>query len=101
MNASGTYSCRLTTGQHSAPVTCAIGSETLDITSAREKQSLNYADLQDIRLLNYHLFLTTTKGELELSELGHDTESFFENLWNAYMQRSKESLFAEGTPLYN
>ena len=100
MNASGTYSCRLTTGQQSAPVTCAIGSESLDITTSRGKQSLNYADLQDFRLINYHLFLTTASGEMELSELGHDTESFFENLWNAYMHRSKESLFAEGTPLY-
>lgn len=101
MKDSGTYKCRLTVKGQSEPVTCAIGSESLDIVAARNRQSLNYADLQDFRLLNYHLILITASGEMEISELGHDTESFFENLWNAYMERSKASLFAEGTPLYN
>lgn len=100
MKDSGSYTCKLTVDRQSEPATCCIGAEGLDIAIARGRRYLDYADLLDFRLLSYHLFLTTTQGELELSELGHDTESFFENLWNAYMQRSKEALFAEGTPLY-
>ncbi len=101
MSDAGTYKCRLTVKGQSEPVTCAIGSESLDIATERGRRSLNYADLQDFRLINYHLFLSTNSGEMELAELGHETESFFEKLWCAYMERSKEALFAEGTSLYN
>lgn len=97
----GTYKCRLTINLQSEEVTCAIGSESLDFTTSRGRRILNYADLFDFRLINYHLFLITASGELELSELGHNTESFFENLWNAYMERSKEALFVESEPLYS
>ena len=97
----GKYECKLTVGNQSEQVTCAIGNESLDITSGKGKRSLNYADLQDFRLINYHLFLTTVSGEMELSELGRETETFFENLWTAYMKRSREALFVEGTPLYS
>jgi len=100
MKDAGTYTCRLTDGGLSAAATIAIGRESLAMSTPQGRRSLDFADLQDFRLLDYHLVLATSHGELELSELGYDTESFFENLWNAYMQRSKEALFAEGTPLY-
>jgi len=100
MSDSGTYKCRLTVNGQSEPVTCAIGSESLDIVGSSGRKILNYADLHDFRLINYHLFLYTDSGEMELSELGRDTESFFENLWNAYMERSMAALFAEDAPLY-
>lgn len=101
MKDSGTYECRLTVGNQSDVVTCAIGSESLDINSGKGKQSINYADLQDFRLINYHLLLITTSGKYEISELGYDTEPFFEKLWNAYMTRSREALFIESAPLYS
>lgn len=100
MNDSGTYSCKLMINGQPEPATCVIGRESLGIMAGKLLWSLNYADLQDFRLLNYHLFLKTSAEELKLSELGHDTESFFENLWKAYMERSKEALFVEGAPLY-
>ncbi len=100
MKDTGTYKCLLTANGLSEPATCAISSESLDFTTAHGRRILNYADLQDFRLLHYHLFLSTLSGDVELSELGRDTESFFENLWNAYMERSKESLFVEGESLY-
>ncbi len=101
MKDSGFYECRLTVNGQSEPVNCAIGNESLDFSSAKGQHSLNYADLQDFRLMNYHLKLFTTSGELELSELGYDTESFFEKLWNAYAQRSWEALFVEGMSHYS
>ena len=100
MSDKGTYTCLLTTDGQPEHVTCDIGSEKLGISAGKMLWRINYADLKDIRLINYHLFLTTASGKLKLSELGRDTESFFENLWSAYMARSKEALFVEGTPLY-
>lgn len=100
MSDKGTYTCLLTVDGRPEPATCAIGREMLGITAGKSLRQINYCELQDFRLRGYHLFLITNSGEIQLSELGHDTESFFENLWNAYMQRSKEALFAEGTPLY-
>ncbi len=100
MNAS-TYECRLTVGNQSEWVNCVIGNESLDFISAKYRHSLNYADLQDFRLINYRLRLITASGDFELSELGYETEAFFEKLWNAYKERSLEALFVEGTPLYS
>ncbi|MCR4817031.1 MAG: hypothetical protein K5842_07615 [Bacteroidales bacterium] len=95
-----TYSCVLTDGNQSSPVTCTIASDALDFASKNAHRHLDYADLLDFRLINYHLILTTTNGSIELSMLGHDTEPFFENLWSAYSERGKEALFIDGTPLY-
>jgi hypothetical protein len=95
------FSCRLTVGNQSEMVKCVIGKESIEFTSAKIRRSLNYAELQDFRLINYHLKLITALEEYELSELGHNTEEFFENLWIAYMKRSQEALFMEGTPLYS
>ena len=95
------YTCLLTINGQPEPAKCVIGRESLGIQAGKMPWCVNYADLKDIRLLDYRLFLTTDSGEIRLSELGRDTESFFENLWNAYMERSKEALFAEGTTLYN
>ena len=100
MSDKGTYTCQLTTNGQPEPAKCVIGRESLDIVAGKMLCCVNYADLKDIRLLDYRLLLTTASGEIRLSELGRDTESIFENLWIAYMERSKEALFAEGSPLY-
>ena len=101
MSDKGTYTCVLTVDGQPEPAKCAIGRESLGITAGKMIWNINYADLKDFRLINYHLFLMTSSGEMKLSELGRDTESFFEKLWSAYMSRSMEALFAEGTSLYN
>ena len=98
---SSTYECRLTVDNQSEVVHCTIGNESVEFTSNKGRRSLNYADLQDFRLINYHLKLMTASGEFELSELGYDTEPFFDKLWTAYKKRSYEALFIEGSPLYS
>ncbi len=95
------YECRLTVNGQSDSVNCSIGNEAIEFTSAKGRRSLDYADLQDFRLINYHLKLISASGELEVSELGHDTEPFFESLWNAYKKRSWEALFVEGASQYS
>ena len=97
---SGTYNCRINADALSGEAVCAIGREALQIKSDNKTLNVNYADLQDFRLLNYHLQLFTADGQIELSELGHQTEAFFQKLWEAYDARSREALFIEGEPLY-
>ena len=59
---------------------------------------LPFVDLLDMRLLNYHLHLTMRNGMAELSQMGYQTEDFFEKLWEAYSAKSRRSLFIEGSP---
>lgn len=81
--------------------TCSIGHESLVITTEQGLWPVDYADLLDMRLLGYRLILTTNGGDVVFSELGHDTEPFFEKLWLAFMKRSQEALFVESAPLYS
>jgi hypothetical protein len=97
----GTYQCLLTKDQLTGQGACSIGHDALEFNNAQGQIVLDYADLIDFRLPGYRILLRTTSGEVVLSELGHDTEAFFEQLWNAYMERSKESLFASGEILYS
>lgn len=97
---SGTYKCRINADALSGEAVCAIGREALNIKSGNKSLVVNYADLQDFRLLNYHLQLFTTNGQLEISELGYQTEDFFQKLWESYDARSREALFIEGAPLF-
>ncbi|MBQ4355236.1 MAG: hypothetical protein II757_01100 [Bacteroidales bacterium] len=60
------------------------------------KMRVDYADLLDFRLLDYQIVLQTRTGEWHLSKLGHETENFFEKLWQAYNQRCMEALFVRG-----
>ena len=87
--------------QQTSQVACRIGHDTLEFNNDQGQIILDYADLIDFRLPGYRIQLTTTAGEIVLSQLGHDTEAFFEQLWSAYMERSKESLFASGETLYS
>ena len=97
----GTYQCILTKDQLTGQVTCSIGHDSLEFNNDQGRTILDFADLIDFRLPGYRILLTTTSGEVVLSELGHDTEAFFEKLWSAYMERSMESLFASGESLYS
>ena len=97
----GTYQCLLTKDQLTGQVTCSIGHDSLEFNNDQGRRTLDFADLIDFRLPGYRILLTTTSGEVVLSELGHDTEAFFEKLWSAYMERSMESLFASGESLYS
>ena len=99
---SGTYNCRINTGILSDEAVCAIGQEELQFRAGNRKFNVNYADINDFRLLNYHLFLDTSSGKVEISQLGLQTEDFFEKFWQAYNARCLNALFVElqDTPLF-
>ena len=56
---------------------------------------LPFVDLMDMRLLSHRLHLAMREGEAVLSQLGYQTEDFFEKLWAAYSARSRKSLFID------
>lgn len=95
------YECRFTRGGAACDAVVSVEKEGLDIRPASKGPAvfLDYADLYDYRLINYHLFLELEKETWELSQLGYQTEEFFEKLWLAYDARSREALFLEGSPL--
>lgn len=52
----------------------------------------------DMRLINYHLHLRLRDGEAHISQLGYQTEEFFEQVWLAYAAKSRDALFQDGSP---
>lgn len=92
------YECVVTSGGESFEAKVVLGRE--DIQSAGGKHlQVPYADIFDMRLLNYRIMLTLRTGAVEVSQLGYQTEDFFERLWDALNARSRASLFVEGSPL--
>lgn len=92
----GAYSCLAALGGSTYEASAVIGAESLELNLGTRTEQISFADILDWRLIRYHLFLETTDGTVELSQLGFKTEDFFNNLWLAYNQRSMASLFAEG-----
>ena len=74
------------------------GVELHDAATGELQATIPFADLMDMRLLNYRLHLTLRDGEAQISKLGYQTEDFFEKTWQAYAAKSLESLFVEGEP---
>lgn len=60
---------------------------------------VSFADLMDMRLLNYRLCLTLRGGEAQITQLGYQTEDFFEQLWLAFAAKSRDALFVADEPL--
>lgn len=93
----GDYTCRITTPSGFLDGVVHIGEESMSIqtksganTGVRE---ISYADIMDIRLINYHLFLHLLTDTVELSWLGADTENFFEHVWSAVNKQAEKALF--------
>ncbi|MBO4453692.1 MAG: hypothetical protein J5761_01400 [Paludibacteraceae bacterium] len=97
---SGTYNCRVNADTLSGEALCAIGQEELQFRADNRTFTVNYADVKDLRLLNYHLFIETSGGKVEVSHLGLQTEDFFEKLWEAYNARCLDALFVEDEPIF-
>ena len=76
-----------------------IADDALELHVGNRVLPFLYARIVDLRLLNYHLHVKLKDGEVVLSQLGYQTEEFFEKLWQAYAAKSLESLFVEGAPL--
>ncbi len=85
--------------QYSGEAVVHIGKDKLDFQTENGAFLLDYANIRSFCLHNYHFFLDTADGKVELSQMGHDTEGFYEQLWLAYNRRSRESLFVETVPL--
>lgn len=98
---SGTYNCQVNAEAFAGDAVCAIGREELVFRADNRTFSVNYAHIKDFRLLNYHLFLETSNGQVEVSQLGLQTEDFFEKLWQSYNARCLDALFVEDEPLYS
>ncbi len=97
---SGAYSCRVSCDRLEAEAECMIGGEALSVRTKGGGMQVDYSDLSDIRLIDYRVVLETAGGKVEISSLGRQTEDFFENLWEAYGERSREALFVASEPLY-
>ncbi len=59
------------------------------------RRMLPFADIMDMRLVNYRLALAMRGWDAEISKLGYLTEDFFEKLWEAYCAKSERALFVE------
>lgn len=98
---SGTYNCLVNAEAFAGDAVCAIGREELVFRASNHTFTINYAHIKDFRLLNYHLFLGTSNGQVEVSQLGLQTEDFFEKLWQSYNARCLDALFVEDEPLFS
>ncbi len=93
-----TYKCVASIAGHTGEATVGIGSEAVTIAGMGDgRMVLSFADIVDMRLLNYRVHVRLAKGEAVFSKLGYQTESFFEKLWLAFAGMSERSLFIEGT----
>ena len=96
----GIYDCKVDSSGLAGEAICKIGAEALEIKVEKGTLRVDFADLRDFRLLDYHIILDTANGKVELSQLGLQTEDFFEKLWQSYADRSRSALFVEGEALY-
>ena len=91
----GAYSCAAAVNGLRCGTSAEIGNDRIVIRGDSETKIL-FAEITDMRLVNYHVNLSLKNGSAEFSGLGYDTENFFEELWDAYSKKSLESLFVSG-----
>ena len=77
----------------------SISEDALELYVGKRCLPILYSTITDVRLVNYHLHVLLKHGEVVLSQLGYQTEEFFEKLWQAFAKKSLESLFVEDAPL--
>jgi hypothetical protein len=98
MTNDGNYNCTIASSVYTGEAIAHIGKEGLDFQTGKGAFPLDYANVRSFCLKAWHFFFDTPAGTLELSQMGHDTEGFYEELWLAYNSRSRESLFIETEP---
>lgn len=94
----GDYTLRITTPSGFIDGVAHISEEFLTLSSSAGTREIYYADILDLRLINYHMFLYLISETIELSWLGKDTESFFEHVWAAINKQSEKALFTTAPP---
>jgi hypothetical protein len=92
-----TYACVVTADGTSVDAQLAIGRDGIKAMQGGTFE-LSFADIMDMRLLNYRLNLVLRDRQAQISQLGYRTEDFFEELWAAYAAKSKASLFVDDAP---
>ena len=83
-----TYACVVTADGTSFDAQLAIGRDGIKAMQGGTFE-LSFADIMDMRLLNYRLNLALRDRQAQISQLGYRTEDFFEELWAAYAAKSK------------
>ena len=91
------FSCVADIGSGPHQTRATIGRDGIDLAGQPPTQ-ISFADLMDMRLINYRLRFELREGEAVISQLGYQTEEFFEQAWLAYARKSRDALFAEGAP---
>lgn len=76
-----------------------ISADAILIETDSRALSLSYADIIELKLLDYAVAVATNSDSFTLSHLGYDTEPFYEKAFAAYNAKVLESLFVSGTPL--
>lgn len=92
------FRCVAARNQNAADAQVEINADRLTVRG-QENFDILYADICDLRLLHYRLKITLREGTAEFSFLGHQTEDFFEKLWQAYEKKSREALLLSGEAL--
>lgn len=92
------YDCMVTSNGAAFDARVAISRDGVRAVSGGAFE-LSFADLMDMRMLNYRLRLSLREGEAQISQLGYKTEDFFEELWAAYAAKSRASLYVGDAPL--
>ena len=93
-----TYECAVTVDGASFDAQVAITRDGIRAVHGGAFE-LSFAEIMDMRLLNYRLRLDLREGQAQISQLGYRTEDFFEELWAAYATKSRVSLFVDDAPL--
>ena len=97
----GSFNCTAELTGSAFEAKATITADAIELSGAGQKNraTIPFVDLMDMRLLNYRLRLSLREGEeAMISKLGYQTEEFFEKLWQAYAAKSLESLFVTGEP---
>ena len=90
----GAYSCIALMENNAFDAKAEIKEDRIEIRG-RNNRDVLFADLFDMRLINYRIMLFLEKETIELSSLGYETENFFEQLWLAYEEKSREALLID------
>lgn len=77
-----------------------VSEEALFFDGPGKTLPVPYADIDAFVVQNYRLLIHTESGQLVFSQMGSDVNALYENLWNAYNERTLKAFFTQGTPMF-
>lgn len=72
-----------------------VGLEGISLRTPQGQTFLDYSQLRSFELRSFQFFFETSDGKASLTRMGRDIDGFYEELWDAYAERTRESLFVE------